>query len=479
MCLAITERNENLMSCHYDFISIGGGSAGYAGARTAREKWENVALVDGARELGGLCILQGCMPSKTLIYSTEVLHLARKAGQFGLDIPNASADMPKLHERKRRVIGEFAAHRQSQLQSGEFDLYRQSARFTGDHEITLDNGTKLTADKFLIATGSHINCPPVPGLSEIPYLTSDDVLELDYLPESVIVLGGGYVGCELAQYLRRLGTRVVQIQRSFRILKDTPSQAARTVENVFRQEGIELFTDTQIEQVEQTDKGVRVTFYHQGAQVTREAATLFNALGRSPNTKQLALESANVECKPSGHVTTNEYQQTSNPDIFAAGDCASPYEIVHVAIMQAECAARYATGRHAEPVDYNSLVKVIFTDPQIAIAGLSEDDVQAQGIEYLSADSPFDDHGKAILMEAKEGYVKILADKEHGRILGAECVGKDASELIHSLAVALPLRATVHDLLKAHWFHPTLSEIWTYPLEDLVAAFERTRLAWR
>jgi pyruvate/2-oxoglutarate dehydrogenase complex dihydrolipoamide dehydrogenase (E3) component len=198
-----------------------------------------------------------------------------------------------------------------------------------------------------------------------------------------------------------------------------------------------------------------------------ETTFLFLALGRSPFTSSLNLEKVGVELLPTGHINTNAFQQTSCPNVYAAGDCAGPHEIVHIAIKQGETAALHALGKKVRPINYDSLLTVVFTDPQLAVVGLSPAQLLKRGIEFLSASYPFDDHGKSILMNAKYGYVTIHAEKETGRVLGAECVGKDAGELIHSLSVAVGMQATVDDLLQADWYHPTLSEIWTYPLEDL------------
>ena len=209
---------------------IGGGSAGYAAARAAREVCGNVAIIDEAAELGGLCILRGCMPSKTLIYSAEVLHLARQAEKFGLKIPQAGADMAAIHQRKLATIEDFASYRRDQLESGSFQLIRDRATFVDGETLVLKNsGSRVTAGHFLIATGSVVNTPDVPGLAETPHWTSDDVLDLDFLPESVIVLGAGIVGCELAQFLSRVGSRVIQIQRSPVILKEVAPEAAEVV----------------------------------------------------------------------------------------------------------------------------------------------------------------------------------------------------------------------------------------------------------
>lgn len=452
---------------HFDFLVIGGGSGGYAAARTAREVLDKVAIVDGASELGGLCILRGCMPSKTLIYTAELLHHARHASTFGLKIPKVGVDMQAVHQRKKEIIKDFSDYRVESLESERFTLFRQKAHFIGPKEVELTNGTRITADKIVIATGSVVQQPPVPGLKEVPGIwTSDDVLDLDFLPESIIVLGGGIVACELSQYLARMGSKVTQVQRSPHILKEFSPESSKAVETVFRREGIDLYTGTSLQSIEKTLNGYKVTFDSGKGTIEREAKHLFNALGRTPNTHKLNLEAANIELLPSGHIKTGDYQETTQDGIYAVGDCAGPHEIVHTAIIQGEAAAKDATGRKVRKPNSWPFLGVVFTDPQIAIAGKSEAELKAQGIEYLTADYPFDDHGKSILMEAKDGLVKVLADRQ-GKILGAEITGKDAGELIHAFSVAISMNATVVDLLNTPWYHPTLSEIVTYPLEDI------------
>lgn len=450
----------------FDYVVIGGGSGGYAAARTAREVCDKVAIIDCAEALGGLCILRGCMPSKTLIYSAEVLHLAQQGEKFGLKIPEASADLKKLHERKLEIIGEFADYRQGQLQSERFTLFRERARFIDEQTVELEGGRKIRAKNFMIATGSKVSVPPVEGLAEVPCWTSDEVLDLDFLPEKVIVLGGGIVACEMTQFLRRVGSEVVQIQRSEQVLTDFSKEASQAIEGQFRKEGVDLYTGTILEKVSFCDGEFTAVFEQHGETIEVKAPHMVNTLGRQPNTDGLGLENAGVQTKKSGHIECDQFQQTSNAKIWASGDVAGPHEIVHVAIMQGELAARKATGRAGEPINYDSLLGVVFTDPQIGRVGLTEKELTERRIDFVSADYPFDDHGKSILMEAKRGYVKVLADKK-GVVLGAECVGKDAGELIHSLAVAVTLKATVDDLLKVHWYHPTLSEIWSYPIEDI------------
>lgn len=456
------------MDKEYDFLVIGGGSAGYAAARTAREYCDRVAIVDKGPDLGGLCILRGCMPSKTVIYSAEILHLAREAQRFALDIPKARPDMQAMLRRKRAMVEEFASYRRDQLTSDRYDLYRQTARFAGENTVELDDGTRISSKRIFVSTGSVAAVPDIPGLAGSGCWTSDDVLDLDFVPPSVITLGGGVVACELTQYLRRLGSRVIQIQRSPRILREVSSEAAKVVETAFRDEGIDLRCDTALERIERDPSGgYKVSFRHRGEPAVVRADHLFNALGRRPAIGGLDLDRAGVEVAKSGQIAVNEFQQSTNPVVYAGGDVTGPYEIVHLAILQGELAARHAFGKPADPVAYHQRTAVVFTDPQVATVGMSIAEAAQKGIDIREASYPFDDHGKSILMEARRGYVKAWCDARTGHLAGAECVGKDAGELIHSMAVAVTLNAKVRDVLTTQWYHPTLSEIWSYPLEDL------------
>jgi len=452
----------------YDLLVIGGGSAGYAAARTAADLGRKVAIADGARDLGGLCILRGCMPSKTLIYAAERLHHARHGTIFGLRIPSAEVDMKALHRWKKKTIASFADYRREGLESGKYDLYRSHARFTAPDTVELADGTRLRADRIFIGTGSKINVPPLPGLAETPFWTSDDVLDLDFVPASVIVLGGGIVACELAQFLSRIGSKVTLIQRSGQLLKENSGEAAAVVEQAFQDEGIDVHTGTAITKIATTDGGVSVKFTKDGKTLTRRAAHLFNALGREPNTAGLDLAAAGVTLSDKGRIVTNQWQQTSVKSIYAGGDVSGPHDIVHLAVAQGEIAAKHAFGvKGVNPIDPALLLGVVFTDPPLATIGLQERELRESGTPFLSASYPFNDHGKSILMDANYGYVKVIADPAKGRILGAEIVGVQADALIHCFSGPLAMKATVHDLLRAPWYHPTLAEILTYPLEEI------------
>lgn len=459
----------------FDLLVIGGGSAGFNAARVAADLGKRVAIVDGGKELGGLCILKGCMPSKTLLHAAELLHHAKHSAKFGVRIPaGARMDMKALHAWKKHVIADFAGYREKAMTNARrFTLFRAHARFLDPHTVLLDDGRKLRAKSFLVATGSRASVPAlVPGLATTPHWTSDDVLDLDFLPKSVIVLGGGIVACELAQFLSRIGTKVTLIQRSKNILRDHSPAASEVVQQAFRDEGIDLHTDTKISLVRSlgADKGVEVEFTSSGKRLVRRAAHLFNALGREPNIDALDLAKAGVATAADGRVKVNRWQRTTAPHIYAGGDVCGPHDIVHLAVAQGELAARHAFGvseKELRPTSKIPLLNVVFTDPPLATIGAQESELVAAKKPHLVASYPFDDHGKSILMGQTRGYVKVIAEPKRGRILGAEIVGPQAGELIHCFSGPISMGATVHDLLRAPWYHPTLAEILTYPLEEI------------
>lgn len=471
------------MSEPFDFVVIGGGSGGYSAASTAHELGMKVAVVDGAETLGGLCILRGCMPSKTLIESSNRFRSMRRAKEFGLRADHLEARPDEIIARKRRLIGEFADYRQGQLEDERFELIRGSARFTGSHslEVSVLGSDETRAVEFrsaVIATGSVITRLPIDGMEETGYLTSDDILEAEELPDSIVVLGGGAIAMEMACYLEGLGKEVTVVQRSRHILTGSDRDVAEAVEDaITSRDNLTLFTGTSLKRVyrDESDGKKVVVFDHGDEERSVRADEILQALGRSPNADPLDTEAAGVERDPrSGKVKCRTTQQTSADHIYAAGDVCGPYEIVHIAIDQGEIAAHNAaidlgfqTARKRE-TDYRLKLYGIFTDPAVGMVGLTEAEAEERGLPFASASYPFDDHGKSLVMGETHGFVKMIAHTETGEILGAAVVGPEAVELIHELVVAMHFRATTAEFLKIPHYHPTLSEIWTYPAEDLL-----------
>jgi pyruvate/2-oxoglutarate dehydrogenase complex dihydrolipoamide dehydrogenase (E3) component len=450
-----------------DVAIIGGGSAGYAAARTASCAGLRTVVIEGGKEVGGLCILRGCMPTKALLYAAEVRHLAQYGGLWGMKPGDIHFDWGAVMARKDGLIREFAECRAHELQTGKFRFIRAQARFSGSHSLALDDGRSLTARYFIVSTGSVVARPPLPQLSAVGYLTSDEALALKRLPKSLIILGGGPVGVEFAQLFARFDVDVTLIQRGQQLLKELDVDAASTLETVFLREGIKLFTNTALTDAYR-DRGMKtVTFLHNGRKTEAKAEEILFALGRTPNTGSLNLAAAGVAADQ-GRVLSNAQMQTSAPHIYAAGDCTGPHEIVHIAVQQGETAAHnIAHPDHPRPMDERLLIAVVFTEPQIATVGLTEKMAKARAIPYLVASYPFHDHGKSLIMEARDGFVKLLADPTSGEILGGCCVGPLGGELIHEITAAMARRMTVSELATLPHYHPTLAEIWSHPAEEL------------
>jgi len=451
----------------YDVAIIGGGSGGYAAARTAAGAGLRTVVIEGGEEVGGLCILRGCMPTKALLYAADVIHLARHAGTWGIKAGEIGFDFPRVMARKNDLIKQFADYRRQQLTNGQFKFIRARARFTDAHSLSLSTGESLTAGHFIISTGSVVAPPPLPQLETAGYLTSDEALTLTQLPKSLIVLGGGAVGVEFAQFFARFDVKVTLIQRGEHLLRDFDTDAATELERVFHREGMIVLTGTRLTDAWRDGSLKGVTLQHEGKTVRVAAEEILFALGRVPDTGALDLEIAGVSVEDR-RIVTNPQMQTSAPHIYAAGDCTSPHEIVHIAIQQGEIAAHnIAHPNQPRSMDYRLLTSVVFTDPQVAWVGLTEKEATARNIPFVSASYPFNDHGKSLIMEAHDGFVKLLADPATGEILGGSCIGPMGGELIHEIIATMHKRMTVSELAAMPHYHPTLAEIWTYPAEEL------------
>lgn len=456
----------------YDVVVIGSGSAGFAAARTAAALGARTALIEAAREMAGLCILRGCMPSKTLLASSNRLHAIRTARDFGIERARGVANLSRIVARKKRLVAEFARYREGQIRHGKFRLIHGRARFQDRHTVGVASGRKITAKSFIVCTGSRIAQHPFDGLAQVRAMDSDSALNCRRLPKSLAVLGGGPIALELGQYFARLGSRVTILQRSGQVLSKSDVDLAACLEKSFEREGIRVLTGTNLQKFE-SRAGRKVIHFERGGRRQRlEVEEILYALGRTPNTGGLGLEGIGIKLR-SAAVVVDRTMRSSVPNIFAAGDVNGEHEVVHIAIQQAELAARNAVGGLREKIDERAVAVAVFTEPQVATVGRSERELEAG--QYVVAKYPFDDHGKSIVMGETAGFVKIIAEPKRGKIIGAQCIGPEASDLIHEMIALVHLGATVFDAASIPHYHPTLSEIWTYPIEEIVERITSSR----
>jgi pyruvate/2-oxoglutarate dehydrogenase complex dihydrolipoamide dehydrogenase (E3) component len=459
-------------------VVIGAGSGGFAAAKTARALGASVALVDRG-PLGGLCILKGCMPSKTLLASSDLVAEIREGPVLGVHTAAPRIDLGQIIARKREVIEGFADYRIEGIKT--FPLYEGEARFVSNTRLVVGDDVTLDAKSFIIATGSVVAPPALIGLEEAGFVDSDAVLDSSHVPESIVVLGGGYVGAELGQFLARMGVKTTFIIRAKHLLSYEDSDIGEALTMAFREEGITVRTNSILSRVEQRDGKKIVHYVRDGKDEQVEAEEIFYALGRVPNVAGLDLDAAGVLCHPITGIEVGADLRTCVPNIFAVGDVTGIHPLVHVAIYQGEIAARNAVSGSSERADYSlQNTHTIFTDPQIAVVGRTEKELTAAGIDYLVGSYAFSDLGKAISINKTKGFAKMMASPHDGKILGAAIIGAEASDLIHEVIVAMYYGGTVYDFVKIPHLHPTLAEILTYPPEDIIdqiAAGAKTAVA--
>lgn len=520
-------RKGTAMPDAFDVVVIGGGSAGYAAARIAGQLGARVALVEGG-PVGGLCILDGCMPSKALIRSADVLHLVRTVGELGIRTEGVRVDFAHIMARKERLVAEFASYRRQEIaEATGVTLIRGQAQLTDSDHVTirparlskpdlLSAGTadaaplvgrerSYSAQKIILATGSYAWIPPMGELHEVGYITSDEALALEAPPESMVVLGAGAIALELGQFYARMGTRITVLQRSSHIFSREDPEVGETLAGHLRDEGMEIFTDATLHGCYRQPDGRRVMVADIGGK-RREfpGEQLFVALGRRASIHGLGLERAAVTLDETAcFVAVDESLRTSHPDIYAAGDVATHHQMTHLAVLQGEVAGYNAAralgyGTELPPevflspaarrlggvatlapnglfrMDYSVVPQVLFTDPPFAKVGLNEREASAAGVPYVVASYSFADLGMAQVMGQTKGFIKMLADRRDGRILGVQILGHQADTLIHEAVMALAFGATAEQVARVPHFHPTLPEILTYPAEELAYEFARS-----
>jgi mercuric reductase len=430
----------------YDLLIIGSGGAAFSAAIKSVEYGAKVAMIERGT-VGGTCVNIGCVPSKTLLRAGEINHLAKVNPFIGLLQTSAGkVELAPLVKHKDELVSELRNQKYVNLiDEYGFELIEGEAIFVDENTVEV-NGKKLSAKRFLIATGVSPSLPPISGLEKVDYLTSTTLLELKTVPKRLTVIGSGYIGMELGQLFHNLGSEVTLMQRSERLLKEYDQEISEAVEKALIEQGINLVKGATFERVEQEGQIKKVHVTVDGKKKVVESEQLLVATGRKPNTDALKLSAAGVEVGKRKEILINDYARTSNKKIYAAGDVTLGPQFVYVAAYEGGIVADNAIGGLNKKLDLSVVPGVIFTNPSIATVGLTEEQAKEKGYEVKKSVLPLDAVPRAIVNRETTGVFKLVADAKTSKLLGVHIVSENAGDVIYAATLAVKFGLTVEDL---------------------------------
>jgi dihydrolipoamide dehydrogenase len=441
----------------FDIAVLGGGPGGYPAAIRAAQHGKTVALIE-AKDLGGTCLNRGCIPSKALIASAELFHKCQHTEALGVHVGSVSFDYSQMNAHKDQVVMRLRQGLEGLISANKITLFRGYGQLTSPQEIKVQGQDQalIRADKIILATGSEPR-----NLSAFPFdyekiHDSTSMLALKEVPRSLVVIGGGIIGCEFASMHSLLGANVTILELLPRLLPMEAENISDVLTKAFLKRGIKVETNAHVLKVERQEQGVEVLL-EENRKIRAESVLI--AVGRSLNTKNIGLEKAGVVVQDNGMVAVNEKMETSVPGIYAVGDIASKWWLAHVASEQGIVAADNATG-HSARMFYHAIPSAIFTYPEIATVGLSLEEALKQGYQAITGTFPFQALGKSLAIMEPEGFAQIITDRKTRQILGAQVVGYEASSLISEMTTAIANELTLDSLMETIHAHPTLAEAW-------------------
>src|SRR3989344_1589087 len=438
----------------FDVIVIGAGS-GLNVANAAAEKGLNVAVVEPG-PMGGTCLNRGCIPSKIIIHAADVAETIRNSEKFHIKSRLISVDFKSIIREANKIVGDSAKHIEEGIKGSEnFTLFKEYARFVGERRLKVGDEV-IEGDKIIIAAGTRPMTPKIEGLDKIDYMTSDEGLKLEKLPKKLIVLGGGYIACELAHFYSAMGSDVTIVQRSDHLLTKQDEEIARKFTEVFSRR-INVLTNHTVEKVEKKNGQYALTL--KGKTKKKSGDALLVAQGRISNSDTLDLEKAGVKTTKEGFIKVNEFLETSAKNVWAFGDIAGIYQLKHSANLEGEYCAQNAFGGKKVKVDYTAMPFAIFTNPQIAGVGMTETELKEKKIHYKTGRYDYIRTGMGKALKDYDGFVKVLVDKKKEKILGCHIIGTDASSIIHEVIVAMKNKNNVKTITDTIHIHPALPEV--------------------
>jgi mercury(II) reductase len=431
----------------YDLAVLGAGSAGFAAAITASELGALVALI-GHGTIGGTCVNTGCVPSKTLIRATETQHQASVASRFdGIAASARVDDWRAVIRQKNELVTSLRQAKYVDLLPGYNNIrYLEGEARLVDRGVAV-GGELIKAGKLIVATGAAPAVPPIPGIDQVPYLTSTTALELERLPKSLLVIGGGYIGCELGQMFARAGVKVTIAFRS-RLLPEAEPEIGEALTRYFWDEGIAVCGGLSYREIQQGPEGVELSAVADGSVRIINADQVLVTTGRQPNTKGMGLAAAGIELRSNGAVKVDDRMRTTKPGVYAAGDVTGHDQFVYMAAYGAKLAATNALNGDSLRYDNAAMPAVVFTDPQVASVGLTEAKARRQGLEVTTSVLPLEFVPRALAARDTRGLIKLVAEAASGRLLGAHILAPEGADSIQTAALAIKCGLTVEQLAK-------------------------------
>ena len=445
----------------YDLVVLGSGEAGKFTAWTLAKQGLKTAVIE-RKYVGGSCPNIACLPSKNIIHSAKVASLFFRSGEFGISKDFCRIDLAVVRERKRTMVDGLVDLHLANYKASGAELIMGSGRFTGPKvlEVTLPSGNKrvLRGKKVVINVGTHAAIEALPGLVEANPLTHIEALELDQIPTHLIIIGGGYIGLEFAQAMRRFGSRVTVIDRNDRLLHREDQDVSEALRELCRDEGIDVVTGTNITRIEgKSGQKVKVHAVRSGSEIVLEGTHLLVAGGRTPNTGNIGLELAGIQTTDRGYIKVNDRLETTAPDVWAVGDCAGSPHFTHIAFDDFRVIRDNLSGGHRVTTG-RQVPFCLFTDPELARIGLSETEAKARGIAYRLAKIPMVANLRTRTLSETRGFLKALVAADSDRILGFTAFGIDAGEILATVQVVMLAGLPYTILRNAIFTHPTLSE---------------------
>lgn len=441
----------------FDVVVIGGGPGGYPAAIRAAQLGKRVAIVE-LGDMGGTCLNRGCIPSKALLASAEVLNRVKQAKEFGIHVGTITYDYKKMADRKNQVVNKVRQGLESLIKSNKITLFRGFGKFLSPRKIkvTGQDNLEIIADKTIIATGSEPKNMPAFPFDYVKIHNSTSMLEIQELPKRIVIIGGGIIGCEFASLFIEFGVDVTIVEVLPRILPMECISVSASLSKAYKKKGIKIETNEFVESIEKFEKSITVRI---AGGKTIDADMALVAIGRTLNTSKIGLEAAGVLVRENGMIEVNDKMETSVPGIYAVGDIASKWWLAHVASHQGVVAGSNAAGKSVR-MHYNAVPNVIFTNPEIATVGYSLEEALNKGYQASVGAFPFNVLGKSQASLHTEGFAQIIIDRTTGQILGAQVVGHEASTLVAEMAVVIANELTVDCVTQTIHAHPTVAEAW-------------------